>query len=94
MNNIVLDLEWNQSSTKAEEKEIPFEVIEIGAVKLDEHQQMVSQFSELIRPQIYTQMHQITSRLIHLKMEELQRGIPFWRLWNAFWIGAVRIISL
>ncbi len=89
MNYIVLDLEWNQSSTKAEEKEIPFEVIEIGAVKLDEHQQMVSQFSELIRPQIYTQMHQITSRLIHLKMEELQKGHPFLEVMERFldWCG-------
>ena len=89
MNYIVLDLEWNQSSTKAGEKEIPFEVIEIGAVKLDGHQQMISEFSELIRPQIYTQMHQITSQLIHLKMEELQKGHPFVDVMGRFleWCG-------
>ena len=37
MNYIVLDLEWNQSNTGKEPqvKELPFEIIDIGAVKLD-----------------------------------------------------------
>ena len=37
MNYIVLDLEWNQSDTGNETatKEIPFEIIDIGAVKLN-----------------------------------------------------------
>ena len=50
MNYIVLDLEWNQSPTgKADEiKTIPFEIIEIGAVKLNEQQEILDQFSEMI----------------------------------------------
>ena len=38
MNYIVLDLEWNQSNTGKEPqvKELPFEIIDIGAVKLDD----------------------------------------------------------
>ena len=37
MNYIVLDLEWNQGSGQEPEvKEMPFEVIDIGAVKLNE----------------------------------------------------------
>jgi len=89
MNYIVLDLEWNQSSTKAGEKEIPFEVIEIGAVKLNEKRQQVDRFSELIKPQIYTRMHQITGRLIHLKMAELKNGKPFPEVMKRFlnWCG-------
>ena len=37
MNYIVLDLEWNQSSSGEEEvvKVLPFEIIEIGAIKLN-----------------------------------------------------------
>lgn len=77
MNYIVLDLEWNQSSTKADEKEIPFEIIEIGAVKLDENRQIVSEFQKLVKPQIYHKMHQYTGELVHLKMRELRKGDPF-----------------
>lgn len=36
MNYIILDLEWNQGNEQKEKqlKELPFEIIEIGAVKL------------------------------------------------------------
>ena len=38
MNSIVLDLEWNQAQTRDREAPgLTFEVIEIGAVRLDEH---------------------------------------------------------
>ena len=37
MNYIVMDLEWNQSNTGSEEavSSVPFEIIEIGAIRLD-----------------------------------------------------------
>ncbi len=47
MNNyIVFDLEWNQSPEgKGNSIEnLPFEIIEIGAVKLDSHLQLISEF--------------------------------------------------
>ena len=39
MNYIVFDLEWNQCpyGKEKENKKLPFEIIEIGAVKLDEN---------------------------------------------------------
>lgn len=79
MNYIVLDLEWNQSSTGEEEvtKVLPFEIVEIGAIKLNGGRDMVSEFSELVKPQVYHEMHHITSRLIHLQMEQLEQGRPF-----------------
>ena len=38
MNYIVFDLEWNQSNTGREKEveKLPFEIIEIGAVKIDD----------------------------------------------------------
>ena len=79
MNYIVLDLEWNQSSTGEEEvtKVLPFEIVEIGAIKLNSGRDMVSEFSELVKPQVYHEMHHITSRLIHLQMEQLEQGRSF-----------------
>ncbi len=79
MNYIVMDLEWNQSNTGLEEavSSVPFEIIEIGAIRLDADGVMTGEFSELIKPAIYREMHQVTGRLIHLQMCELEKGRPF-----------------
>ena len=91
MNYIILDLEWNQSSTGQEPEvaTLPFEIIEIGAIKLNHERIMVSEFSHLIRPTVYHRMHRITSKLIHMRMEELERGRPFTRVVEDFlcWCG-------
>ena len=74
MNYIVLDLEWNQSNTgeEPEADSLPFEIIEIGAIKLNDKGVMLREFSELIRPKVYHEMHHITSKLIHMQMQELE----------------------
>lgn len=79
MNYIVFDLEWNQSNTGLEKEvaTMPFEIIEIGAVKLDQAGALGGEFSQLIRPKVYREMHQITGKLIHLHMKELKKGKPF-----------------
>ena len=43
---------------------------------------MIGEFSELIRPRIYKEMHNITRKLIHLQMEELEKGdsFPHWKV--------------
>ena len=73
MNYIVLDLEWNQAADSEDErsKMLTFEIIEIGAVKLNNRMETVDSFHELIRPQVYKEMHKITERLIHIHMEQL-----------------------
>ena len=52
MNYIVLDLEWNQSYRGKEYsiEEMPFEIIQIGAVKLDEHKNITGRWERIIRP--------------------------------------------
>lgn len=79
MNYIIMDLEWNQSNTgeEPESKMLPFEIIEIGAVKLNSHLEEIDEFSELIKPQVYHEMHHVTKKLIHLQMEQLERGRLF-----------------
>lgn len=78
MNYIVLDLEWNQGNAAREEAAgLPFEIVEIGAVKLDGQGKKLGEFSQLIRPAVYHEMHQITGKLIHLQMQELEAGVPF-----------------
>lgn len=74
-NYIVLDLEWNQSARGKEgmNQQIPFEIIEIGAVKLDENFSLISEFSRLIRPSVYTEMHYKTTEMTHMNWEELEK---------------------
>ncbi len=92
MDYIVMDLEWNQSGTgkEPEVKVLPFEIIEIGAIKLNSDLKMVGEFNELIKPVVYRQMHQITSKLIHMQMEELERGKSFEEIGKRFldWCGS------
>lgn len=90
---IVFDLEWNQSPHgKADAVEdFPFEIIEIGAVKLDEQFHKIDEFHRLIRPQVYKQMHYAISEVTHMDMGELRdHGEPFERAAREFlaWSGA------
>lgn len=73
MNYIILDLEWNQSGEKAENLRYmpPFEIIEIGAVKMSPEFEILGEFDEVIHPQLYTTLHPITRKVTHIKEEEL-----------------------
>jgi hypothetical protein len=45
-NFIILDLEWNQScDPEAADKKLQFEIIEIGAVRMDENRRMTGELS-------------------------------------------------
>lgn len=73
MNYIVLDLEWNQCpSGKAESlQRLPFEIIEVGAVKLDENLNVAERFDGLVKPQVYDSIHAIIEEITKFSMEEL-----------------------
>lgn len=79
MNYIVFDLEWNQSPNgkEFEEKGLPFEIFEIGAVKLNEKREYVDKFSCLIKPQVYKELHYVAKELTHISMERLETGKLF-----------------
>lgn len=91
MNYIVLDLEWNQSHTgdHPEVKELPFEIIDLGAIKLNQEMNMLDEFNQLIRPSVYAKMHHVTSKIIHLHMKDLMKGKPFEQVMREFldWCG-------
>ncbi len=90
MNYIVLDLEWNQSTDETREKgSLIFEIIEIGAIKLNSEKVMIGEFSQLIKPQVFGELHRITSKLIHMQMKELEHGRPFVEVMQEFldWCG-------
>lgn len=79
MKYIVFDLEWNQGSSSKEEsvKSLPFEIIEIGAVKLDENFNIISSFHRIIKPVVYTELFKYTKELIPLTEKDLSEGTGF-----------------
>ena len=90
MNYIVLDLEWNQAPGKIDKGcGVPFEIVEIGAVKLNKKLEIVDKFEQIIKPQIYRTIHYMTSKIIHLDQEALDNGRPFPEVMDEFlkWCG-------
>ncbi|MCD7885451.1 MAG: exonuclease domain-containing protein [Lachnospiraceae bacterium] len=79
MNYIVLDLEWNQCPYgKAQEvAALPFEIIEIGAVRLNEARQVTGRFREVVRPQVYTSLHFRTKEVISLRAMDFEGARSF-----------------
>ncbi len=90
-NYIVFDLEWNQGNAPVTQngKTLSFEIVEIGAVKLNENKEKIGEFSRLIKPQIHKHMHRITGKLIHLSMEDLENEEVFQEVAKDFldWCG-------
>ena len=79
MNYIVLDLEWNQSYRGKEYsiEEMPFEIIQIGAVKLDEHKNITGRWERIIRPVEYVKLHGKVSEMLGITEDELKVGDDF-----------------
>ncbi|MCR4691898.1 MAG: exonuclease domain-containing protein [Lachnospiraceae bacterium] len=87
MNYIVFDLEWNQGKLGKKDRhhqKIPFEIIEIGAVKLNEKKEITDKFDQLVKPQIYKDMPHMIEKMLHVDMQELAKGNYFQKVCNDF----------
>ncbi len=76
MNYIIMDLEWNNAYMKSTKKFIN-EIIEIGAVKLNEELEIVDTYSELIKPTVSKKLRTRIKDLTHITNEEVLAGKPF-----------------
>ena len=79
MNYIVLDLEWNQSYRGKEYtvEGIPFEIIQIGAVKLDSDKHVIDSWERIIKPVLYTKLHGKVSEMLGITAQDLEKGQDF-----------------
>lgn len=95
MNYIIFDLEWNQSpgGKRFENRRLPFEIIEIGAVKMDEQKNIIDRFQRFIKPQVYKWIHDSIHEVIHVDYKDLMDGIKFEQAIREFleWCGNERI---
>lgn len=89
MEYIVFDLEFNQGFNKKTNKTFsdnscPFEIIQLGAVKLDNNFNIVSAFDTFIRPCLYTSMHPYVSKITGIKIEDLEDAPTFKEAFRKF----------
>lgn len=85
MNYIVLDTEFNQPAPKLFNPKIkfkpnkicPFEIIEIGAVKLNEKFEQIGTFEIFIKPVIYNNLNPIVKKKTKITMKDLKCGFLF-----------------
>lgn len=90
MNYIVLDLEFNQHyNFKTGEKSVlvadcPFEIIQIGAVKLNENFEIIDKFSSLIKPTLYKRIHPYVEKITGFTEETFKESKGFVSVFDSF----------
>ncbi len=96
MEYIILDMEWNQAwpGSYAAQRPLPIhlsgEIIQIGAVRMDEAQQVLDEFQVLIRPKFFRRLNSRVSKLTGIKESRLRaEGLSFDDAINEFynWVG-------
>ena len=99
---VVVDLEWNQamSSKSSVFNRLPIhlrgEIIQIGAVKLNEDMSPGEEFQIDVRPVYFKRMHYKVKKLTGFDKERLSHGVPFREAFESFrdWCGDdVRFIT-
>ena len=77
MNLVILDLEWNGSYSKKVHHYVN-EIIEFGAVKVDEDFNILGEFSVLVKPEIGKKLSPHIAKLTHISNDELfSKGVSF-----------------
>lgn len=96
MDYIVLDMEWNQpwpgspSAKKVLPVPIRGEILQIGAVRVTEDQQVADEFQVLIKPKYYRRLNRRVSKLTGIKESRLrEEGVAFPEAMEQFrtWCG-------
>ncbi len=84
MDYIVLDMEWNQPwpGSPSAKKTLPVtirgEIIQMGAVRVTEDQQVADEFQVMVKPKYYRRLNRRVSKLTGIKEARLrEEGIPF-----------------
>lgn len=94
---IVFDLEWNQCpfGKERENRKLPFEIIEIGAVKLNKNKEVIDEFHRIIRPMVYKKLHFRTKEIIGMDIQTLENGGFFYKVIKDFllWCGEDAVYS-
>lgn len=82
MNYIIFDLEFNQDFSSMQNSDIkvsqyPFEIIQIGAIKLDSELNKSGEFNRYVKPAIYSKLSPFVTELTGITTEMLLSEKPF-----------------
>lgn len=83
MNFIILDLEWNNAYSR-KHKSFINEIIEIGAVMLDEELTVTDTFSMFIKAQLGKKLHSRVKELTNISNADISGGLPFSQVMSEF----------
>ncbi len=88
MQYIILDLEWNTAFDRAR-KEYVNEIIEFGAVKLDEELTQLDTFSSFVKPVIEKKLTSRVKKLTHITNEDVMNAERYLPVTDRFidWVG-------
>lgn len=91
----ILDLEWNNSYSKIK-KCFVNEILEVGAVLVDENLDVIDTFSVIIKSQLIKKLSGRVKNLTHITNEDMSSGVTFQRAFSDFtkWIGSRDCIFL
>lgn len=90
MKYMVFDLEFNQNFNfnkerpKAINLKCPFEIIDIGALKLDIDLQVIGTFDKLVKPQVYTRLHPFVQKMTGITKQSLKTAKTFTEVYEEF----------
>lgn len=90
MNYIVFDLEFNQHYAFSKENKAPnnlkcpFEIIQIGALKLNEDFETISSLDTLIKPEIYTELNPYVKEITGISIEDFHNTKSFKDIYGEF----------
>lgn len=88
MNYIVFDLEFNQALKSDKKNNIniqcPFEIIQLGAIKLDKNLKIISALNRLVKPEIYSELNPFIKNLTNINEEDLNRANSFKEVFQEF----------
>lgn len=93
MHYIVFDLEWNQAfphEASPAGNSLPCEIIQIGAVRLNEQKEIVDKFDMDVRPVQHPQLHPRVQQLTHLRTGDVAGAPTFDIVYRQFrrWCGS------
>ncbi len=88
MNYIIMDLEWNNAYCK-KKNGFMNEIIEVGAVMLDDNLNIIDTYSELIKAQLGKKLHSRVKELTNITNDDISKGLPFSQVMSDFrkWVG-------
>ena len=80
-----MDMEWNQALTFSEMVKDPVfltgEIIQIGAIKLNQTLEVVDSFNERIAPQYYTELHPKVAEITNGNLNFFTANFYFFLIW-------------